>query len=245
MNDDNTSSLNCFKKFKSSLRQRLDNDGAGSLEFLKDENTKKANSDHFETPIHRIGVSGGTAAFYKLKYVAKADDGKTPNHYIGKDLSRALDEVEFYEDILTIKSKSKENKENIDRSLLPELLEFTLEYIGILSAPEAVNGTADDLSNPKNRRHLLVLRNLYDGCEKLRLLDFKIGQSTACSGWKKKSMVGSATQKVLDSLTNSTVEGYRLEVSRETQLNYMLLLNLSKIHRVSMVLLHLFVLETR
>ena len=182
-----------------------------SLDFPNNGNITRVSENVFETPIHRIGVSGGTAAFYNLKYMKSSDsrDNKTANHYIGKDLSRASDEIEFYEDILVVQSKRYESE--VMRSFLPNLLEFTFEYIGVLSAPEAGIETTGDDSDPNNTRHLLVLRNLYDGSKKLRLLDFKIGQFTASSGWKKKSSFRAAKQKALDFFTNSEVEGYRLE----------------------------------
>ena len=50
----------------------------------------------FVTPVRRLGVSGGTAPFFSLQLAAT--EGKCSGDYwIGKDLSRAMDEVNFYE----------------------------------------------------------------------------------------------------------------------------------------------------
>ena len=141
------------------------------------KNITTVHPDMFVTPIQPISVSGGTAAFYKLKF-RKPDSfhhaqyllKNSTDYYIGKDLLHAVDEVEFYEDILKIRKLCQEGNESVNS--LHELMNFSLEYIGILSSPDG-----DEL------KHLLVLRNLYDRCKRLRLLDFKIGQYTASSGW--------------------------------------------------------------
>lgn len=58
---------------------------------------------------------------------------------------------------------------------------------------------------------LLVIRNLHDGLQKLRLMDVKVGQVTAQAGWHGKSRLHALKQAVLDGHTNSQAEGFRLE----------------------------------
>jgi len=86
---------------------------------------------------------------------------------------------------------------------LTSLLAFALDYAGILSSP------VDE--QPGRPVDLLLLRNLFDGHEKLRLLDIKVGQKTAAAGWQGKSRFRALKQGVLDGLTNSVEEGFRLE----------------------------------
>eukprot|EP00927_Polykrikos_kofoidii_P000759 TRINITY_DN10290_c0_g1_i1.p1 TRINITY_DN10290_c0_g1~~TRINITY_DN10290_c0_g1_i1.p1 ORF type:complete len:782 (-),score=113.37 TRINITY_DN10290_c0_g1_i1:48-2393(-) len=154
-------------------------------------------SDMFETPVKRIGVSGGTAPFFSL-VLRNPGPMKSISHYIGKDLSRASDEVDFYEKVLLL------SKTPHAGGLRP-LINFMPEYLGILTTLEA----GQELNaKPKE---LLVMRNMLDGCKKLRLLDIKIGQKTAQAGWKGKPMGSALRQTLMDGLTNSTAEGFRLE----------------------------------
>eukprot|EP00918_Siedleckia_nematoides_P054950 GHVU01119957.1.p1 GENE.GHVU01119957.1~~GHVU01119957.1.p1 ORF type:complete len:462 (+),score=108.01 GHVU01119957.1:98-1387(+) len=60
-------------------------------------------------------------------------------------------------------------------------------------------------------KELLIMRNLFDGKEKLRLLDIKVGQATADANWRGKSTYAAYRQSILDSKTNSSKEGYRME----------------------------------
>lgn len=50
----------------------------------------------FVTPVRRLGVSGGTAPFFSLE-LAAVEGKHSGDYWIGKDLSRAMDEVHFYE----------------------------------------------------------------------------------------------------------------------------------------------------
>ena len=50
----------------------------------------------FDSPVQRLGVSGGTAPFFKLLLKGSP---LPVDFYIGKDLSRASDEVDFYENV--------------------------------------------------------------------------------------------------------------------------------------------------
>lgn len=165
-------------------------EGGGDLVLTRTER------DLFEAPVYPLGVSGGTAPFYMLRRKGVPDN--LADYYLGKDLSRASDEVTFYEEIRAIREISGAEG-------LGGLLSFTLEYAGIFSAPDAL---APKEAPPKD---LLVLRNLNYGMGKLRMLDLKIGQKTSQANWKGKSRMASLRQAIIDGLTNSYAEGYRLE----------------------------------
>eukprot|EP00811_Abedinium_folium_P005461 NODE_1502_length_2456_cov_9.292400.p1 GENE.NODE_1502_length_2456_cov_9.292400~~NODE_1502_length_2456_cov_9.292400.p1 ORF type:complete len:720 (+),score=194.91 NODE_1502_length_2456_cov_9.292400:75-2234(+) len=151
----------------------------------------------FEAPVERIGVSGGTAPFFTLKLVEDGS-GRSPEHYIGKDLAHAVDEITFYEELL-------QNRAIGDASGLAAVMPFFFEYLGVLTVAE--QGRPED--EPK--KDLLVMRNLFDGVESLRLLDFKIGFRTGQAGWHGKSRTHAIRQSIVDFITNSSQEGFRLE----------------------------------
>ncbi|CAL1143378.1 unnamed protein product [Cladocopium goreaui] len=150
----------------------------------------------FETPVQRLGVSGGTAPFFKL-VLRNPTAEKSCNYYIGKDLSRASDEVDFYEEV-------KLCAETPSAAAMMPVLRFTFDYAGVVALHEEGKET-------KKPVELLVLQNLRDGRKKLRLLDIKIGQQTAQAGWQGKSHAAALRQAVVDGLTNSAGEGFRLE----------------------------------
>jgi hypothetical protein len=163
----------------------------------------------FESPVQRLGVSGGTAPFFNLVLTeAGIANFQSENmrkilktYYIGKDYSRASDEIAFYERAQSMKKNAKKNEEDKKTN---DLLTFMFDYIGVLEASEQVDS---DLIP----RKMLVLQNLREGCKKLRLLDLKIGQKTAQAGWHGKTPLKAFKQSLLDKLTNSRYEGYRLE----------------------------------
>ena len=142
-----------------------------------------------EDSVKPLGVSGGTAAFYSLEHSTPTAD-RGVGFYIGKDVSRAVDEVEFYERSLAIRQREE------DGDGLGWLLSHSLEYLGILSAAGV---------------DLLVLENLCEGQELPRLVDLKIGEKTASAGWQGKSRFRALKQSFVDKWTNSAAEGYRLE----------------------------------
>jgi len=177
-------------------------------------NVTRVPTDYFQNPVVRLGVSGGTAPFFSLKLTPLGQEKLagpyghphlnghiSESHFIGKDLSRAVDEVEFYEQTLEIQAGSSEGK---DEGGLEGLLGYTFQYVGIVTLEETVNGEPVE-------RELLVLQNLYDSLTKLRLLDFKMGDKTADVNWRGKSRARAYKQRVLDTFTNSTKEGFRLE----------------------------------
>lgn len=51
----------------------------------------------FESPVKRLGVSGGTAPFFALR-IRRPKLGQSPVHFVGKDLSHSCEELAFYED---------------------------------------------------------------------------------------------------------------------------------------------------
>jgi len=167
----------------------------------------------FENPVKRLGVSGGTAPFFSLKLTKEGKEkfgteyGKngtiSETYFIGKDLSRAVDEVEFYEKTLGIKSSNKDDGTKDDGGM-SKILGHTFVYLGVVPLDETVDGSPVE-------RELLILKNLYDSLTKLRLLDFKIGERTADVNWRGKSRARAYKQRILDGFTNSTKQGFRLE----------------------------------
>lgn len=157
----------------------------------------KVDENRFESPVKRIGVSGGTAPFFKL-ILKQPKPHQTPGYFIGKDLSHATDEIQFYEQMRRLADQFG------GLSIIP-VLNFCFEYEGVVSLPIA------DAKKEDRPKDLLVMRNMFDGAKKLRLLDIKMGQKTADAGWQGKSRIAALRQGVLDGLTNSAAEGFRLE----------------------------------
>jgi len=152
----------------------------------------------FEAPATRIGVSGGTAPFFNLKLKNPAA-GQSVTHYLGKDLSHANDEITFYEEALAEKK--------VVGSPLAPLLKFMFEYAGVVRLQIDIA----DKGKMAPVKDLLVMRNLRDGHVELRMLDIKIGQVTSQAGWQGKSRTAAIRQSIVDGLTNSAAEGFRLE----------------------------------
>lgn len=157
----------------------------------------KAEPSMFVAPVQRLGVSGGSAPFFKLELQARHAQ-QAVDHFIGKDLSHAEDEVWFYEEVLSLLRKPGA------QGLAP-LLGFTFEYAGVLRSFEESSAGA------RRENELLVMRNLRSGCAQLRMLDIKIGQKTAQAGWQGKSRSAALRQSLVDGITNSSCEGFRLE----------------------------------
>uniref|UniRef100_A0A7S2A4M6 C2 domain-containing protein n=1 Tax=Trieres chinensis TaxID=1514140 RepID=A0A7S2A4M6_TRICV len=165
----------------------------------------------FVLPAQRLGVSGGTAPFFALQ-LRDPPPGKSADRYIGKDLSHATDEFDFYEKILRLRQAAEDDRESWvgpNRALLP-LLEYAFEYAGVLTAQEATD-ESDGGANEEKTIDLLVMGNLRSGKQKLRMLDLKMGHLTAQGGWQGKTHIRAARQNVMDAATNSTTEGFRLE----------------------------------
>lgn len=150
----------------------------------------------FHSPVKRIGVSGGTAPFFTLalKDATPPDEAK---YWIGKDLSHALDEVGFYESLLHMR--------RTHAGIFGPIIGFTFDYKGVVSLRVA---DSPDVAPP---RQLLVLRNLFHRMKRLRLLDIKMGEATGAAGWQGKSRMSAIRQALIDGITNSSTEGFRLE----------------------------------
>lgn len=169
----------------------------GEVQILRSQcKLTQVNPDVFESPVKRLGVSGGTAAFFALQVRPVEGAPATPaGYFIGKDLCRAEDEVVFYEEILNCGRQH-------GRGGMGPILDFMFEYLGVLTC----NVEGD--SHPKE---LLVLQNLRNGFECPRMLDVKVGQKTASSNWRGKSRLRALRQDMVDGHTNSACEGFRLE----------------------------------
>jgi len=175
------------------------------LEWMDNDNCYKdiscVDSDLFLLPVERISVSGGTAAFYKLKLKSPEKLNKNSvDYFIGKNLERAADEIAFYEKIRLLQNSVDKTK---DEFICELLTKFSFEYLGVVTASEE--------SIDENSLNLIVIRNLFDGRKQTRLLDFKMGSETASAGWKGKSYSHATRQKIFDKFTNSRTEGFRLE----------------------------------
>lgn len=174
-----------------------DSNDIGELEFTPVEPSL------FEVP-EPISKSGGTAAFFSMVYAGpqsgpdKDRFGRSPSYWIGKDLARAKDELKFYEGIQYL---------DPDSSAL--LTRWAMPYGGVFEGRCHTDKGSEDLE--PDRRKLLLLGNLHTDFSKLRMLDIKIGEETAVENWQGKGAAAARRQRVLDSLTNSAKQGFRLE----------------------------------
>eukprot|EP00747_Dinoflagellata_sp_TGD_P147828 gnl/TRDRNA2_/TRDRNA2_176854_c5_seq1.p1 gnl/TRDRNA2_/TRDRNA2_176854_c5~~gnl/TRDRNA2_/TRDRNA2_176854_c5_seq1.p1 ORF type:complete len:1099 (+),score=270.37 gnl/TRDRNA2_/TRDRNA2_176854_c5_seq1:163-3297(+) len=160
----------------------------------------KVESTGFELPMPAMGRSGGTAAFFRSRFSEGAEAthneaALSKEYWIGKDLSRAVDEVSFYE-----ASKKLEGQEEWD------LLKWMTAYKGICRCPCEV-----EEGEPPQDTDVMLIRNGRDGYKTCRMLDIKIGEVTAVAGWQGKSAMSAYGQSYIDALTNSSTQGFRLE----------------------------------
>lgn len=169
---------------------------SSSFDFEALREGNEVSADVFEQPCVPMGVSGGTAAFFQLRMKAGMRPDVPSDYYIGKDLSHAIDEFDFYK--------------KLRQAIATEPYWATFGKIA-MECPGVAKmfcGAAD--KEPKERP-LLLLENLRVGYRKMRLLDVKLGAETAIAGWKGKSQLASWKNACVDKCTNSTVEGFRLE----------------------------------
>lgn len=156
----------------------------------------------FGTPVP-LAVSGGTAAFFKVPRVGPLYGPMMEKYgrfdWIGKDAARALDELPFYEEILRSR----------DPVLRDVLLRWTMPYAGILSTAVYMDTECTEMED--QARDLLLLYNVHAGKKASRFLDIKIGEETAVANWKGKSGFAAWRNRVVDRLTNSAAQGFRLE----------------------------------
>jgi len=173
----------------------------------------------FESPAQRLTHSGGTAPFFLLKLTEEGLQGVRSrncpsfkhrtideNYWIGKDLSHAADEKDFYLNVLKIRKGYDADGDGSSSRDLTEGIglveQFMFDYLGVLRTKTSDGGdeTAD----------LLVMRNMRNNFETFRMLDLKIGEKTAQAGWKGKSRLRAMKHHFMDGLSNSASEGYRL-----------------------------------
>lgn len=180
----------------------FDEDNDGLIDDNKADEYQKVDGAMFESPMQPVGVSGGTAAFFFVKYkegeemkdLAPGSDQPvgSRNYWIGKDFARAQDEVDFYE---------------VAKEFLTQpgwdMLKWMTPYGGIVRSPCVTYN--DDDEGDIQERDILLLRNARDQYKTPRLLDIKIGEVTAVAGWQGKGAFMAWTQKWLDGMTNSAV----------------------------------------
>lgn len=146
----------------------------------------------FREPARVIGRAGGTASLYKLETL----DGPTLHEdWLGKDLERAYDELEFYE-----------IAKYLPQEICWSVTSHFIQYGGVLG-----NFPVGWSNGETRNKDLLVMRSLVEGFAGPRLLDLKIGAKTSDANWMGKSSLHSRKQDVIDRRTNSAVEGLRLE----------------------------------
>ncbi|KAF4659068.1 hypothetical protein FOL47_007727 [Perkinsus chesapeaki] len=195
--------------------------GGGSIPAEDVSLRMLVDKDPFEEPVSPIHQSGGTAAFYRVKYRPNCGDGRSPEYWIGKDLSRAADEVDFYDEINAL--RKLENASEL-KAQSWAISDYMLEYAGVcrlrvkcpIKSPGRAISDGSGTSQTSGgevieERDLILMRNLYDGYKSLRLLDIKMGEVTAVAGWQGKSRFRAWRGHRIDKHTNSQVEGFRLE----------------------------------
>jgi hypothetical protein len=142
----------------------------------------------FETPVERMGVSGGTAPCFRLVMTEKGvkecptrndDNGNIldKTYWIGLDQNHAQDERDFYETILqkrktlrmfkTFKMTDLPDHNDVNARVPPNcansLGPFFFDYLRILETLTT--------ENPNSHSQLLVMQNLYRHSSNVRILD--------------------------------------------------------------------------
>jgi len=155
-------------------------------------------SELFEEPCKALSCSGGTAAFFRVCYRAGQEpEGKFSSHYVGKDLAHASDEIEFYDNLRAAMDTD---------SRYATFAEVTMECPGVCKLI-----CKDPKETAMQVRYLLLLENLWNGYDEMRLVDVKMGAETSVACWKGKSRLHAWKNASIDKRTNSVVEGFRLE----------------------------------
>lgn len=181
----------------SSTRSPVDGEALTVLPLDIDESFKVP-AEKFQEPCEPISTSGGTASFYHICYRSGQEPaGRDGEFYVGKDLSHASDELEFYFHLQHAMDQD---------SRYDHFAEMAMQCPGV---------TQIICRSPKDKsmevRNLLLLENLRNGYEKMRLVDVKMGAETSVACWKGKSRLHAWKNARVDQRTNSLVEGYRLE----------------------------------
>jgi len=177
---------------------RSQDDADGSMEELSQYEGALLKAGLFKEPCIPVCTSGGTAAFFHVVYREdQQPEGKEAEHYVGKDLSHASDEIDFYESLRIAADQD---------SRYASLTEMTMDYPGICRL-----FCKDPKEDKLAVRLLLLLENLWNGYDKMRLVDVKMGAETSVACWKGKSRLHAWKNARVDQRTNSLVEGFRLE----------------------------------
>mmetsp|Transcript_99434 Transcript_99434/g.157322 ORF Transcript_99434/g.157322 Transcript_99434/m.157322 type:complete len:647 (+) Transcript_99434:159-2099(+) len=188
----------CESVGASSTRSPLDGDG-NSIGLPSDcDFSEQVASELFEEPCEPVSTSGGTAAFFHVRYRSGQEPpGHALNYFVGKDLSHASDEIEFYDCLRVAVDKD---------GRYSNFAEMCMDCPGVSKLI---------CKNPKDNtmqvRFLLLLENLWNGYDKMRLVDVKMGAETSVACWKGKSRLHAWKNARVDQRTNSLVEGFRLE----------------------------------
>lgn len=79
------------------IGEEIDSGDSSDGPPLVPQGLEEISAEDFEEPCAALGTSGGTAAFYCLRYrEQRAPQGVPVDFFIGKDLAHASDELEFY-----------------------------------------------------------------------------------------------------------------------------------------------------
>lgn len=188
-----TESIGC-----SSTRSPLDADATSTGLPSDFEINFPVAAEPFQEPCEPVSTSGGTAAFFHVRYRPGMEPlGCGPDHYVGKDLSHASDEIEFYDTMrLAIDQDGR----------FANFHEMCMDCPGVCRI--ICKGIKDQGMEVRN---LLLLENLRTGYDKMRLIDVKMGAETSVACWKGKSRLHAWKNARVDQRTNSLVEGFRLE----------------------------------
>jgi hypothetical protein len=149
----------------------------------------------FVSPAESLSRSGGTAMFFSLKQT------NSTIQLIGKDVARSIEEVEFYAEVKKLRDPNHPYHQTF-KALLP----FFAQCPGVLEKFPINSG-----GPTPETRDLLAIERFGLGFSAPRIFDVKIGKRTAIAGWKGKSSFAAWRANRLSSVTNSGVEGYRLE----------------------------------
>lgn len=180
------------------IGEEIDSGDSSDGPPLVPQGLEEISAEDFEEPCAALGTSGGTAAFYCLRYrEQRAPQGVPVDFFIGKDLAHASDELEFYAKLQFAAKNSQP---------------WTCFAKMAMSCPGV---SRLECINPKNQershRLILLLENLRQGFNQMRLLDIKLCAETSVACWKGKSRLNAWKNQLVDQRTNSVQEGFRLE----------------------------------
>lgn len=152
----------------------------------------------FEQPAEPVGVGGGTAAFFAMTVEGKPRDREEEGSewWLGKDLTRAFDELEFYY-----------KAEPLRTAPGWKVFDYMFKYGGVCKDFQVNWGGKKGIE----KTDLLVLEDIAGLLYAPRLMDIKIGDKTADANWKGKSSFAAWRQDLIDSHTTTKLESLRVE----------------------------------